>query len=439
MIKIECIPKNWKLVKVSEVGDLIRGINYKKEDATNSDKGNFVPILRANNINGDLNYDDLVYVPRKYIRDEQLLKVHDILFAMSSGSKHLVGKSAKLTSSFSGSFGAFCAVFRPNAKVNRNYIAYYFQGPYYKQLISEISKGTNINNLKREHILNLNLPLPPDYEQQQIVEKIEELFSELDAGRRQLEAVKKQLETYRQSVLHQAFTGRLVGTGRDLSDGSILSSAATSLNENNFSQLPEGWKWVKISDAGRIETGTTPSKKNLEFYSNDYPFYKPTDLEANYNVRYSIDSLSEKGISKARYLPENSILVTCIGATIGKSGIIRKAGAFNQQINAIVPNDQFDPNYIYYQVISPKFQKSIKENASSTTLPILNKSKFMDLPLAYCPLLEQRQIVQEIESRLSVCNKLEETIETCLQQSEALKQSILKQAFEGKLVKPQTD
>lgn len=120
--------------------------------------------------------------------------------------------------------------------------------------------------------------------------------------------------------------------------------------------LPKNWKLVKVSELGKVETGSTPSKSNQSFYADEFPFYKPTDLIAGYNVRKASDNLSELGISKARLLPVNSILITCIGATIGKTGIIRKCGASNQQINAIIPSKDYESNFIYYQTIAPNFQ-----------------------------------------------------------------------------------
>jgi type I restriction enzyme S subunit len=183
-----------------------------------------------------------------------------------------------------------------------------------------------------------------------------------------------------------------------------------------------------------VITGTTPSKKNKDYYGDEYPFFKPTDLEAGYNVRIAREYLSSEGIKKARILPLNSILVTCIGATIGKTGIIRKEGACNQQINAIVPYDFLNSNFVYYQAISPFFQEQILLKSSSTTLPILNKSRFKELLFIFTDIGEQEQIVQEIESRLSVCDKIEESVESGLIKIEHLQQSIFKKAFEGKLV-----
>jgi len=157
-------------------------------------------------------------------------------------------------------------------------------------------------------------------------------------------------------------------------------------------------------------------------------------LEAGINVRNAREYLSVKGLKKARFLPINSILVTCIGATIGKTGIIRLPGASNQQINAIIPYTFINPDFIYYQVISPYFQEQIISKSSSTTLPILNKSRFKELLIVMATKEEQEQILQEIESRLSVCDKVEKTVEQNLSKIEYLRQSILKKAFEGKLV-----
>ena len=136
-------------------------------------------------------------------------------------------------------------------------------------------------------------------------------------------------------------------------------------------------------------------------------------------------------------MPAFSILVTCIGATIGKTGLIKFEGGFNQQINAIVPFENYIPEFIYYQAIGIDFQTQIKTNASSTTLPILNKGKFSKLRMNVGSKDEQQRIVQEIESRLSVYDKVEESIAESLEKAKALRQSVLKKAFEGRLLSTQ--
>ncbi|MFZ7132620.1 MAG: restriction endonuclease subunit S [Eubacteriales bacterium] len=199
-------------------------------------------------------------------------------------------------------------------------------------------------------------------------------------------------------------------------------------------KLPQNWILTKVNKIGKIETGTTPSKKEKENYGDDFPFYKPTELESGINVKDSREKLSKIGIKKARIIPKNSILVTCIGATIGKTGLIRKEGAFNQQINAIIPYIGVNPYYVYYQTISHFFKKQIIKNASSTTLPILNKSRFSKLSFLLPPLNEQNRIVEKIEELFSELDKATEDLQKVREQLKVYRQSILKAAFEGELI-----
>ena len=302
----------------------------------------------------------------------------------------------------------------PDVEIENRYLVEFFKSSFFRQHLDP--KGATMQALSFGLIKPIMIPLPPLPEQRAIVAKIEQLFSELDNGIANLKAAKAKLAIYRQAVLKKAFEGE-------------LTKEWWGKNQS------APWKKLRISEIGEIVTGNTPSKKNASYYSsNEYPFYKPTDLEAGSNVKYSIDGLSKEGFETGRMAAESSILVTCIGATIGKTGLIKRKGCFNQQINAIIPDERMDSKYIYYQAISVDFQNQIKTNASATTLPILNKGKFSILEMAICPLKEQKQIVQEIETRLSVCDNILRNIEEGLEKAEALRQSILKKAFEGKLL-----
>jgi type I restriction enzyme, S subunit len=198
-------------------------------------------------------------------------------------------------------------------------------------------------------------------------------------------------------------------------------------------KIPKNWLIKNIGEVCKVVTGTTPSKNNKEFYGTDFPFYKPTDLEQGVNTITSRDGLTVLGLKKGRSLPKKSILVTCIGATIGKTGLIKKEGSCNQQINAVLPNVMFYPTFLYYQIISKDFQQQIVSNAASTTLPILNKSKFEKLKIVIPPLKEQQAIVFKIEELLSDLENGKQQLQIAQQQLKIYRQSLLKWAFEGKL------
>ena len=198
-------------------------------------------------------------------------------------------------------------------------------------------------------------------------------------------------------------------------------------------ELPEGWEWCRLGEIQQVVTGSTPTKKNDEYYGNDYPFYKPTDLDAAYYVMDAQDNLSSLGYEEARKLPEKSILVTCIGATIGKTGLIRREGSCNQQINAILPNSNISPEFSYFVCISSFFQNNIIQNASATTLPILNKSKFEELLFPLPPLAEQHRIVQIAEQLLTIVNTIEQLQEQLKSDVKQARNQVLNYAIVGKL------
>ena len=263
----------------------------------------------------------------------------------------------------------------------------------------------------------------------------------------------------RNSILQEAIEGRLVPQDpndepasallerireekrRLVKEGKLkkkdLVETPISEDEKPF-EIPEGWEWCRINDLGDIITGGTPSKQNPEYYGNDYPFYKPGDLDKGVDICNSVDGLSKKGYNASRKLKANSILVTCIGATIGKTGLISRDGACNQQINAIIPHNALFPKYIYYTICSPSIQAIIRKDAGQTTLPIMNKNNFSKILFPLPPLAEQKRIVAKIEElmpKVEEYGKAQEALDKLnAELPEKLKKSILQEAIEGRLV-----
>ena len=199
-------------------------------------------------------------------------------------------------------------------------------------------------------------------------------------------------------------------------------------------ELPKGWVWTTLGEIGEIVTGNTPSKDNKEYYGGNIPFFKPTDLEQGIDTKFSNDKLSQLGFESSRKLPANTVLVTCIGATIGKTGLISVEGSCNQQINAIVPTKSIIPYFLYYACVSEYMQNEIKSNASATTLPILNKGNFSKIAFPLPPLEEQKRIVSEIE-RWMLFVKVVKSGKSDLQKIIIqAKSKILDLAIHGKLV-----
>ena len=199
-------------------------------------------------------------------------------------------------------------------------------------------------------------------------------------------------------------------------------------------EVPSSWVWTTLGEIAEIITGNTPSKDIKEYYSGNIPFFKPTDLEQGIHTKYSKDRLTPLGFEQSRKLPANSVLVTCIGATIGKTGLTTVEGTCNQQINAIIPTFAILAKFLFYICISDYMQHKIKANASATTLPILNKGNFSKIAITVPPLQEQSRIVKSIEHWLSLVDCIEGNKENLLRTIREAKSKVLDLAIHGKLV-----
>ena len=166
--------------KIKDVAVQVRGVSYKPNDLHDTLNENSIMLLRANNISDDrINYDDVVFVDKTKVSKSQYLQVGDILICASSGSKNLVGKSASIKGSINATFGAFCKVVRPS-DINANYLSHFFTSPKYRETISKLSAGANINNIRNEDIDNLDIVIPPIETQCKIAATLDKVTNLID-------------------------------------------------------------------------------------------------------------------------------------------------------------------------------------------------------------------------------------------------------------------
>lgn len=486
----EAIPNGWTLCSVEETAGLLRGVSYKKHNATKSSGDGYKPILRANNINGTINFNDLVYLPESLIAEAQLLRKGDILFAMSSGSKHLVGKSARISENVDAGFGAFCGTLRPTGIISDKYLAYIFEGPEFRYRISEISKGSNINNLKREHILDYSFPLPPLNEQKRIVEKIEALFSEIDAGVASLQRARAQLGVYRQSLLKKAFTGELTAQWRQANPDQIepaeeLLQRIRQEREARYQQQVDDWKTAVQEWEAKGKEGKKPAKprkpKPLELLDEvhleklhklpdgwlwvntgnliEEPSYG-TSRKCSYESRgygvLRIPNIVEEEVDPAdlKFAPFTEIEASQYSLTSGDILMIRSNGSVSI-VGRCALVRKCDEQYLYAgylirirplakvvdspfmvtQLRSHSLRNQIEQAAKSTSgVNNINAKEIQRLHLAICSLPEQKEIVRLLEAQFEAIEQNEREIDAALTRADALRQSILKKAFSGQLV-----
>jgi len=190
--------------------------------------------------------------------------------------------------------------------------------------------------------------------------------------------------------------------------------------------LPPNWITVTVGELGEVITGNTPSKADPENYGQYIPFVKPPEL-TNSVVATAEDALSEIGSEKARILPANSVLVSCIG-NLGKTAFNSVPVAFNQQINAIVPFAGVEPKFVFYQAQSFPFSKQLQEQSSATTVSIVNKGRFQEIACNLAPQREQNRIISKIEELFSELDKGIEALTTARHQLQSYRLAILHQS-----------
>lgn len=202
------------------------------------------------------------------------------------------------------------------------------------------------------------------------------------------------------------------------------------MQTNDFSNLPNSWQIKTLGEISRVITGKTPSKSHKEYFGGTIPFVKPSDLDKKTFIDTSEDTLTELGFKHAPFIPKNSVLVSCIG-NLGKKAILSVDGSCNQQLNAIIPNENLDYKFLYYQIDIIKFW--MERNASATTVTILNKSKFEKAPIILPPLEIQKRIVARLESAFEKIEKGSAHLQDAKTKLAKYKQSLLKSAFDGTL------
>lgn len=280
--------------------------------------------------------------------------------------------------------------------VPTGWLAHYLNVVRYDGLVT----GTTRLKLTQAAMRRIRVPVAPWHVMEQRLAEIEKQFSRLDEAVANLKRVTASLARYRAATLAEAFA------------------------------VQPGWAISSYGEVGVVTTGFTPPTSDEANFGGAIPFFKPTDLDAGENVVAAREYLSDRGLSKGRLLPANSVLVTCIGATIGKTGLARVACATNQQINAVAPDPaKVDPRFLYWWTVSPRGQEQIVSNASATTLPILNKSKFSALPVPIPPIAEQHRIVAEVDRRLSIVREVDAEVDASLKRAQVLRQAVLSLAF----------
>ncbi len=276
----------------------------------------------------------------------------------------------------------------------------------------KLDKSTTIPSLAKSDLLSIEMPIPSLEEQERIVGKIEELFSEIDNGISALETAKRKLAVYRQVVITSAFP---------------------ELSANNS---------VTLQEIAAISSGITKGRKLEGADILSLPYLRVANVQNGYLDLREIKEIQLKQSELGRFLLEiDDVLYTEGGDRdkLGRGtvwrGEIPRCVHQNHIFKARLFKEKAVPQYVaYWSMTTPARNYFYEKGKQSVNLASINKTVLSKLPLPLPSLEKQSEIVSTIDQHMSVCNEIENTINKNLQAVAALKQSILKKTFEGNLL-----
>ena len=294
--------------------------------------------------------------------------------------------------------------------VNPKYLIYLLNSPWFKDQVKQYESGTTRKRISRKNLDRIEMIFPPLPEQERIVARIEELFSQLDAGVETLKKTKAEIVLYRQAVFSSVI-GKYDGVSKKLSD-----IAVTVDGDKNYPKKAE------LTQTGDCLFLTAANVKPYGWSFEDNTFI----------------SKEKDGILHGGRLQKNDVVITTRG-TLGNVAIYDESVSFDTvRINSCmliirVTDESVSPYYLAQYLMSPMFKYQIVKLKSGTAQPQIPANILREIPLKIPSSNDQNAIIGELTGKFSVCDSIEQTVDTALQQAEAMRQSILKDAFEGRL------
>lgn len=400
--------EHWDRIYLKEVAKVQNGYAFSSEYFTKSEG---IPLIRIRDID---NYTTVDRFIGQY-NEDYVVKKGDILIGMDGDFKaaRWKGENALLNQ-------RVCRIIPISMDYNEKFLVLCLQ-PFLDAIHSETSSVT-VKHISSKTIEEIPLPLPPKKEQDEIVSKMEELFSELGKVIENLRLAKQQLKTYRQSVLKWAFEGRL--TNKHVKER----------------ELPRGWNEVKLSDV----TEMNPNIPNRDKIDRKMQVqFLPMKLVGEITNKIQLtETRKYEDLLKGSYTSfiDGDVIFAKVTPCMenGKIAVVNNLkngiGFGSSEFHVIRSSSKVTPKFIFYYLVQDRFRHEAA-NAMTGAVGLRRVPRqFIESHTIPLPAVdEQNNIVLEIENRLRVADKTEESITQSLQQAEVLKQSILKKAFDGKL------
>jgi type I restriction enzyme S subunit len=474
------LPAGWVATSLSEISSKL--VDGSHNPPAKQAKG--LPMLSAVNINDNkILFSDFRWITEEGFRQEdQRTKIvpGDVLLTIVGA----IGRTAVVPEGIQKfTLQRSVAVISP-VLVSPKFLMYQIESPRVARYFTDNARGTAQKGVYLKTLGATEICLPPLAEQHRIVAKIEELFSELDQGVASLKTAREQLKVYRQSLLKNAFEGKLTAAWRAAHADQLETAAALQqriarerqaryqqqladwqtagqsgpkpkppkplppLTAEELAELPElpaGWGWARLEAlVSGVDQGWSPKCDGRRLDENEWAVIKTTAIQHG-----RFDELENKALPPGleprtqHELQPGDILVTRAGprVRVGVCCLVRsvkpKLMNCDKAYRVRALSSLSSPEFLEAVLNSPRVLdvlERIKSGINDSGVN-LNQGAFLELAVPFCGLREQQAVVQELESKLSEADQLDQTLATALQQADALRQSILKKAFHGQLEK----
>ncbi|MBE6095635.1 MAG: restriction endonuclease [Schwartzia succinivorans] len=426
------IPKSWEWVRLGELLEVIGGVSYKKNEV----KPEGIRVLRGGNIDSLCIsfFDDDVFLSLDAIDSTKMLQMNDIIIVSSTGSKKVIGKPGFVKQAMPNTtIGAFLRICRLFNTSFVSYIQVIFASEYYRKHIRDSVQGTNINNMKQEHITHFIIPLPPLAEQKRIVAKIEELLPHVEQygkAHEELTALNEKFpDAMKKSVLQYAMEGKLVkqreeeGTAKELLK-EIKAEKARLVKEGKLKkekplpeikaeeipfEIPESWEWVRLTNICEAIVDCPHSTPTYLQEKTEFTGIDTNCIDANGRItgyRYVNQETYEKRIE--RLTPQGNDIVLTREGSIGRAAILPhgKKICLGQRVMLLRPPKCIDTTLLQLFLMAPDTLQRLTAQQKGLGAKHINVSDICKLSLPLPPLAEQKRIVAKIEELLSCCGAL---------------------------------
>ena len=459
------LPPNWKWTTMGEIADVVGGGTPKTNDPTNYEGGTISWITPADLSGYTAKHiaHGARFITKKGLEESsaKMLPAGTVLFT----SRAPIGYVAIASNPFCTNQGFKSFVLKEG--VLPDYVYWWLKGS--KDLAESMASGTTFLELSGAKAKQLPIPVAPLDQQKHIVAEIEKQFSRLDEAVANLKRVKANLKRYKAAVLKAAVEGRLVETEAELArrEGRSYETGAQLLQRiletrrsqwkgkgkykepaapetTDLPELPEGWTWcgfeqVSVADKHALKAGPFGSALKKEFYvESGYKIYGQEQVIRGDSTfgDYFIDETKFRELESCAVKP-GDLLISLVG-TAGKVLVLPQTaipGIINPRLLKLSLNhSHISPEYAAYMLQSSWASHYFKLQAHGGTMEILNLGIIKALPVPLPPIAEQYRIVAEVDRRLSLVRETEAQIENNLVRAKRLHESVLKKAFEGRLV-----